>query len=125
MIRVSTIFFCLLLAAAAAGRYQAEAKVRADKLEIDRLESQIADEGHKIGQLQLEVEVLESGQRLSQLAARKLELTSVKPYQLQTADEFAALMEMPAMAKVQPTTAPKSDFIVDAIAMADFAEPAQ
>lgn len=125
MIRVSTIFFCLLLAAAAAGRYQAEAKVRADKLEINKLEEQIADEEYRIGQLQLEVEVLESGQRLSQLAARELALTSVKPYQLQTADEFALLLEMPVAAVAQPAVDVNSDFIVDAIAMADFAKPAQ
>jgi hypothetical protein len=124
MIRISTIFFCLLLAAAAAGRYQAEAKVRADKAEIRDIEQQIEMEEQQISKLKLEVEVLESGQRLSQLAVHKLDLTSMKPYQLHTADEFAALLELPVdTASGQQDK--NGDFILDAIAMADFATPAR
>ena len=123
MIRISTIFFCFLLAAAAAGRYQAEATVRADKVEIRALDEKISDEEHRISQLQLEVEVLESGQRLSQLAVHKLELTSVKPFQLKNADEFAALLEIPMNKTARPARVKEGDFIIDAIAMANFAAP--
>ncbi|MCI5048157.1 MAG: hypothetical protein MRY59_11710 [Aquisalinus sp.] len=120
MIRLATIFFCLLLAAAAAGRYQAEAGVRAQKAEIERIEGLISEEEVAISQLDLQVEVLESAERLSRLSAQRLSLAPVQAEQLHTAEEFAALLtvEMPQDMKSVPAN--NSDFIVDAIAMADF-----
>ena len=122
MMRFSTIFFCILLAAAAAGRYQAEAGVRAQKAEIEAIEQEIAVEQELVEQLDLEVEVLESSSRLSQLAVHRLDLTAVKPYQLQTAEEFAAILEVDTPEPSPLFRDRSNDFIVDAIAMADFSK---
>ena len=51
--RVSTIIFCLFLALAAAGRYKAEAGVRADKAEIRKMEQQMRVERDAISALRL------------------------------------------------------------------------
>ncbi|WP_306249818.1 hypothetical protein [Parvularcula sp. IMCC14364] len=120
MIRFATIFFCLLLAAAAAGRYQAEAGVRAQKAEIQSVEQRIAEEEAAISQLDLQVEVLESAERLARLSAQRLVLAPVHSDQLHTAEEFASLLrlDLPDAGTLAP--ARKNDFIVDAIAMADF-----
>ncbi len=122
MMRISTIFFCVLLAAAAAGRYRAEASVRADKAEIDKIDAEIAEEERQISKLDLEVEVLESSARLSQLALHRLELTSVKPYQLHTADQFARVISVDIPDPLPTRAQETEDFIVNAIAMADFAK---
>ncbi len=115
MIRISTIFFCLLLAAAAVGRYRAEASVRAERAEIDQIEQGIKQEQARISKLQLEVEVLESPKRLAQLGAANKNLQPIQPHQVLTAEKFAALMGDEA-AQDQPAN---ESFIVDAIAMSD------
>ncbi|MGV6802428.1 MAG: hypothetical protein ACWA5L_10945 [bacterium] len=120
MIRLSTIFFCLLLAAAAAGRYQAEASVRADKKEMHRIEQKIEAEKQVINQLQMEVEVLESGARLAALTQQYLELEAVKPRQLHRLDDFARIAGIASPQTPEPSYDEQADFIVNAIAMADF-----
>lgn len=123
MLRISTLFFCLLLAAAAVGRYKAEANVRADKAEIRSIESQIAAEEQKISELKLQVEVLESGPRLAQLASHRLDLVPARSAQLADARKFAMLIEAGDAATIAPRSRGNGDFIINAIAMADFGQP--
>lgn len=120
MIRISTIFFCLLLAAAAAGRYRAEATVRADRQAIEKLEQEIRAEEQEISALQMQVEVLESGPRLAELAYSELNLRAVAPDQLTRTDEFARLAGIAVEAPAERRYRPGSDFIINAIAMADY-----
>lgn len=120
MMRLSTVFLCFLLAASAAGRYQAEAHVRAGKLEVRKIEQALEEGAVRLNQLQLEVGVLESSQRLSQLATHRLSLTSVKPKQLQSAEEFASLLQLDTVPTVTPKIPSADDFIINAIAMANF-----
>lgn len=125
MIRLSTLFFCLLLAAAAVGRYKAEANVRADRAEIEAIEMQILEEEQRISELRLEVEVLESGPRLKQLAAGRLDLSPMRSTQLADAEQFASLVSIDGAApRRNYTPRPDGDFIIDAIAMAGFGQPA-
>ncbi len=119
MMRISTIFFCVLLAATVAGRYQAVATVRADKKEIRAIEAQIEEEERRVSQLNLDVQVLESTTRISQLSQHRLDLTTVKPYQLSTAEDFATLIAMPLPMARPVFEQQDQDFILDAIAMAD------
>ena len=74
MIRISTIFLCLLLAAAAAGRYQAEVAVREARSELRNLEEQKAKELRAIQMLRAEVAYLESPDRLAKIARSETEL---------------------------------------------------
>ena len=120
MIRITTIFFCLVLAAAAAGRYQAEAKLRADRDEVRRLDQQIDTQSDIIKDLQLEVEVLESAPRLTRLAQENLALNALQPEQLVTVQEMAGLLDMDKRVTPVKRTKPASDLIGNAIAMADF-----
>ncbi len=121
MMRISTIFFCILLAAAAAGRYRAEANVRAYKAEIRKIESEIEAHEEKISELDIQVESLEGSERLlRQLTVQRMSLASVKPYQLQTAREFAGVISVEMPTVVPATDKSNEDFIVNAIAMADF-----
>lgn len=124
MMRISTLFFCLLLAAAAVGRYKAEAGVRADRAAILEVEQQIAEEEQKIGELKLQVEVLESGPRLAQLATHRLDLVPAQPVQLADAREFAYLLDTDYRRQTAPAAGGDSDFIINAIAMADFGKTA-
>ena len=119
MMRISTIVFCMILAATAAGRYRAEANVRANKAEIDRIEAEIQEEEKRISKLELEVQVLESTSRISQLSSKKLELKAVRPEQMATAEEFAALVEVPVSSSEKEKQPHSEDFILDALAMAE------
>ena len=117
MIRFSTIFFCLILAAAAVGRYRAEAGVRAERDNISRIEQQIDRQRAKISKLQLEVEVLESPKRLTELGATRDGLRPIQPRQVLTAEKFAALMGEENTHSGEGS----EHFIADAIVMADIA----
>ena len=123
MMRISTLFFCLLLAAAAVGRYKAEAAVRADKSAISEIEQQIREEQQKISELKLEVDVLESGPRLARLASHRLALVPARPVQLADAGDMASLIDAGPARFIQPARGGNSDFIGNAIAMADFGTP--
>jgi len=117
MIRITMIFLCLILAGAAAGRYQAEVRVKQKREEIRALESAKARELAEIQLLRAEIAYLEGPERLADIAEK---VTSLKPLtgkQLMTADDFAIAF---GHSQKEAPTAPESvDTILHAIAMAD------
>lgn len=115
MVRITMILLCLLLAGAAAGRYQAEVSVRETRREIQDLDRARAEELSQIQLLRAEVAYLESPDRLAQVAARVTDLEPLSGRQLMTADEFiASLGDAPRAAAPLET-----DIILHALAMAD------
>lgn len=125
MVRITMILLCFLLAAAAAGRYQAEVSVRQVRQEIDQLDSARARELSQIQVLRAEIAYLESPERLAKIAAQVTDLEPLTGAQLMTADEFlVAFGEAPAISDAEQAGAPRQDVIQQALAMADvgFAE---
>ena len=88
MMRLTMFLLCILLAAAAAGRYQAEAAVRETRFELRRLEKEKADELTQIQVLRAEIAYLESPDRLSAIANKMTDLSPLSGTQLYSADEF-------------------------------------
>jgi hypothetical protein len=84
------MLLCLILAAAAAGRYRAEVAVRETRAEILRLERQKARAQEEIALLRAEIAYLESPERLAHLAATMTSLTPLTGAQFMTAREFVA-----------------------------------
>jgi len=127
MIRVTTIFLCLLLAAAAAGRYRAEESVRDIRNELRQLEKSKAEEGRSIQMLRAEVAYLENPERLSKIAAAKTDLRPSQTSQIFNADDFIAAFggdeaagDFAKPGIDGPVNGPvNSDVILHALAMAD------
>lgn len=121
MVRITTIFLCILLAAAAFGRYRAEVSVRELREDIERLESSQAEELRTIQMLRAEIAFLENPERLAKVASAKTDLRPSKGDQLVNAPEFAALI---GDEKFEEEEAPASegDVIMHALAMAQLAE---
>ncbi|MEZ5921381.1 MAG: hypothetical protein R3C60_08535 [Parvularculaceae bacterium] len=88
MMRITTLLLCLILAAAAAGRYKAEIAVRAAKGEIHSLEKKKSAELSDIQVLRAEVAYLESPERLEDIAEKFTELEPLSGSQLMTAEDF-------------------------------------
>ncbi len=88
MIRLSMFVFCLLLLAAAAGRYQAEVSVRDARAELQRLKQEKIEEAREIQMVRAELAYLESPERLAGLADRLTTLAPLSGAQLLTADDF-------------------------------------
>lgn len=125
MVRITMILLCFLLAAAAAGRYQAEVSVRQVRQEINALDSARVRELSQIQVLRAEIAYLESPERLAKIAAQITDLEPLTGAQLMTADEFlVAFGDAPATPGEVLPGAPKQDVIQQALAMADvgFAE---
>lgn len=120
MMRLSTIFFCILLAAAAAGRYRAEVNVRSDKVEIAKFQEMRAGEKEQIDRLRLDVRVLESAPRTAKLSRLYTDLEQLKPNQMQNSNEFLKVITPPNIAETIPSL--DEQYIVKAIAMVDFNE---
>ena len=74
MVRITTLFLCLLLAAAAAGRYRAEESVSDLKKELQRTNISILEEAQNIKILRAEVAYLESPGRLAKIAVKETNL---------------------------------------------------
>ncbi|NOX96090.1 MAG: hypothetical protein GXP04_13650 [Alphaproteobacteria bacterium] len=122
MIRITTIFLCLLLAAAAAGRYRAEVSVKETRSELKRLELSKVEELRSIQILRADVAYLENPQRLSEIANSKTDLRPSERGQILTAREFAVLMNgVEFDEKSDPDFTP-SDVITNAIAMAQISD---
>jgi len=122
MIRITTIFLCLLLAAAAAGRYRAEVSVKETRSELKRLEISKVEEQRTIQILRADVAYLENPQRLSEIANTKTDLRPSERGQVLTAQEFAVLMNGEEFdEEVDPDFTP-SDVITNAIAMAQISD---
>lgn len=116
MIRITTIFLCIVLAAAAFGRYRAEVSVRELREEIDRIETSQVEELRSIQMLRAEIAYLENPERLAKLAEAKTELRPSSGEQVLSAQEFAAAFGMEGEAS--DADAPESDVILNAMAMA-------
>ncbi|MEK7266151.1 MAG: hypothetical protein AAB227_08640 [Pseudomonadota bacterium] len=88
MLRFSMLLLCLILAAAAAGRYKADAAVREMRSELRQLDRAKTDELSKIQVLRAEVAYLESPENLSAIATAMTELEPLTGAQLLTAEDF-------------------------------------
>ena len=120
MIRITTIFLCLLLAAAAAGRYRAEVSVREARKELQRLEAGKLEEARAIKLLRAEVAYLENPTRLEKIASNKTALRPSEQSQIQSSRDFA--LAFGAIEEPAEGDAPvQNDVISNAIAMAQLA----
>lgn len=88
MLRITMLLLCLILAAAAAGRYKAEAAVRETRNELRQLEQTKSQELTRIQVLRAEVAYLESPERLAAIAEKMTNLEPLTGAQLMTADDF-------------------------------------
>jgi hypothetical protein len=89
MVRLTLILLCFLVAAAAAGRYQAEVSVRETRRQIQELDKAREQELSEIQLLRAEVAYLEGPDRLAKLAAERMpDLRPVSAGQLMSAEEF-------------------------------------
>jgi hypothetical protein len=88
MMRLTTFLLCLILAAAAAGRYKAEVAMRDARSELRALERQKAEELSSIQVLRTEVAFLERPERLAGIAASLTDLAPLTGAQLMTAEDF-------------------------------------
>lgn len=88
MVRLTMLLLCLLLAGAAAGRYQAEVAVRQSKKEIELLKAARASELQQIQTLRAEIAYLENPERLAALAAKLTDLKPLAADQLMSAADF-------------------------------------
>ncbi len=124
MVRLTMILLCFLLAAAAWGRYQAEASVREARREIQELERAKAQETSQVQVLRAEIAYLESPERLAEIAERVTALQPLSGRQLMTADEFLAAFDDHARPPQLARPPADRDAIAQALAMADvkFAE---
>src|SRR5262245_29260537 len=119
MVRVTMIMLCFLLAAAAAGRYQAEVSVREARRDIEELDRAKAKELSQIQVLRAEVAYLESPDRLAKVASRITDLEPLSGKQLLTADEFLISIGDRGAVAPPPVAMPKDDPISKAIAVAE------
>ncbi|RZO68721.1 MAG: hypothetical protein EVA70_01215 [Parvularculaceae bacterium] len=88
MIRFSMIVLCMILLGAAAGRYKAEASVRAAEVELRELALRKEAQRREIQILRSELALLESPDRLAELADQHTSLEPLSGHQLMTADDF-------------------------------------
>jgi hypothetical protein len=88
MLRVTMILLCFLLAAAAAGRYQAEADVRETRQQIRNLDRLKAQEERQIQVLRTDITYLESPDRLARVAQKTTDLRPLSASQLMSAEDF-------------------------------------
>lgn len=122
MIRITTIFLCMLLAAAAAGRYRAEVSVKETRSELRRLETSKLEELRAIQMLRAEVAYLENPNRLSKIAQAKTDLRPSEREQLLTARQLAVIMNGDDAEAAGSDDSAPGDVITNAIAMAQLAD---
>lgn len=120
MIRITTIFLCIVLAAAAFGRYRAEVSVRELREEIEKIETSQIEELRSIQMLRAEIAYLENPDRLAKIADMKTDLRPSDGDQLMNAQEFAVAFGLEEAAP--EVERPSSDVILNAMAMAQLAE---
>ena len=119
MIRITMLFLCLLLAAAAAGRYKAEVSVRESRQDIQKLQKEKAQELRKIQTLRAEIAYLESPERLAKIAVKTTDLQPLTGAQLLTADQFVAAFGDPDAVPSRRDPNLDDAIILHALAMAD------
>lgn len=121
MFRITTIFLCILLTAAAVGRYRAEEEVRKAREELDKLETSQLEEQQRIQVLRAETAYLENPERLAKIAAAETDLRPSAPEQVLSARQFASAMTGEEPPAPQQDGAEPADVITNAIAMAQLA----
>lgn len=121
MIRITTIFLCVLLAAAAFGRYRAEVSVRELRKDIERIETSQVEELRSIQMLRAEIAFLENPDRLAKVAEAKTDLRPSTAEQVVNARQFAANFSGDDMLAPEDTLTPEGDVILHALAMAQLA----
>lgn len=99
MMRLTTLLLCLILAAAAAGRYKAEVAVRDAKSEIRALDRQKSEEISSIQVLRTEVAFLERPERLAEIADAATALEPLTGAQLMTAEDYELAFAAPGALK--------------------------
>ena len=109
MMRLTTLLLCLILAAAAAGRYKAESAVRDSRAELRRLDREKSATISEIQLLRAEVAYLESPERLAAIADRATDLEPLSGAQLLTADDFELAFGANAAARNAATTAENAE----------------
>lgn len=108
MIRFTMLFLCMLVAAAAFGRYRAEVSVRDVKAEASRLDQKGRQLETDIKILRAEIAYLESPDRLRKIANATTELEPLAGHQLVSASSFlsvvspAATSQMPLEEEAEP-----------------------
>lgn len=122
MIRITTLFLCLLLAAAALGRYKAEVSVRETRQEMSQLDVSIKEEAQRIQVLRAEIAYLENPERLTRIAEAKTSLRPSDHEQILSGQQFAANFIEGAGDEVAEPAGKKDDVIFNAIAMAQTAD---
>jgi len=115
------ILLCLLLAAAAWGRYRVEVSVREARRDIHALNHTKAKELSEIQTLRAEVAYLESPDRLAKIASSVTDLQPLASNQLLTAEDFVSEFGDGKTPAPTAPTQPDGDFIAHALAMADVA----
>ncbi len=118
MFRITTLFLCILLAAASVGRYRAEQAVDKTRDELQLLETGKLDELQKIQVLRAEVAYLENPERLAKIAKAKTDLRPSDSLQIVSPTQFAAALNDDGMASEFADDTSPSDVITNAIAMA-------
>ncbi|MEO1013808.1 MAG: hypothetical protein AAFX08_01335 [Pseudomonadota bacterium] len=94
--RLSLIILCIVLFAAAAGRYRAEASLRAVEREVALLEAERVAKGRAIQMLRAEIASLENPDRLARLAQAHTTLEPLSSAQFLTADDFLLALGDPS-----------------------------
>lgn len=122
MVRLSMVVLCLVLAAAAAGRYQAEIAVRNARHAIEKLKAERVSELRQVQTLRAEIAYLENPQRLSALSAKLPDLKPVSGGQVLTADAFRAAFAtglVPTQSEPAFAAAPAKRVSEQRVALAD------
>lgn len=122
MIRITTIFLCVLLAAAAFGRYRAEVSVRELRKDIERIETSQVEELRSIQMLRAEIAYLENPDRLTKVAEAKTDLRPSTAEQVVNARQFAASFSGDDLPAIEGGPTPEGDVILHALAMAQLAD---
>lgn len=117
MMRFTMILLCLVLAAAAAGRYQAEAAVRETRNDLRRLEQTKEKELSSIQLLRAEIAYLESPDRLAEIAESMTDLDPLSGSQLMTAEDFAVAFAKEA---AKDPAAASGEIAIEVAALADY-----
>lgn len=118
MIRITTLFLCVLLAAAAWGRYRAEEEVRKTRAELEKLEISAIDERRAIQMLRAEIAYLENPARLAKVADMRTDLRPSDQSQLLSARQFVVAMGGDDAMTEELDAPPPSNVITNAVAMA-------
>jgi len=116
--RIITLALSGLLAIAAAGRYNAEADGRQREQSLDQVKREIATVEQDVAKARLDLEVLESASRLSELNSTQLQLKTVRSGQLLDEQTFAGIIGVSAPVR-DAQLPPDADVIGNAIGMAD------